>query len=210
MNQALAKTPHPVAETVARRVPVQQRSRERLQSILDAASVLIAEVGTDGVKMREVAEHAGIPIGSLYQYFPDKGAVIRALVERHDVEGRACVDNILAPVNTRAQLREALKDVVQGYYAMFLKYPVMRDLAAGMQADKRLQELDADNNKAHAVLIAKAMARVSGQRPKSHLEEATLFTHLAAATVRLAISMQAREGQRVIDVFVEKVSSRYV
>ena len=50
----------------------QQRSRERLERILAAASELIAEKGSDQVKMSELAELAGISIGSLYQYFPTR------------------------------------------------------------------------------------------------------------------------------------------
>jgi AcrR family transcriptional regulator len=200
----------PGGDTEARRVPVQQRSRERLEAILDAATAIIGEVGTDGVKMREVASRAGIPIGSLYQYFPDKSAVVRALAERYNAEGRACVERILSPVSTRAALRTALKDVVEGYYGMFLAYPVMRDIAAGMQADKRLQEIDEEDCRVHAAMIGAAMARASGGRPKAYMNEALLLTHLIAATVKLAISVKPREGRRLIEVFVEKVVSGYV
>ena len=55
-------TPAPVA---AARVPTQQRSRERVERMLAAATELIEEGGSDSMKMSEVAERAGVPIGSL-------------------------------------------------------------------------------------------------------------------------------------------------
>src|SRR5437868_13385994 len=76
-----------------RRAPAQQRSRERLERILSAARMLMSEKGSDQVKMSEVAELAGIGIGSLYQYFPDKSAIIRTLAERYHAESRKCIED---------------------------------------------------------------------------------------------------------------------
>ncbi len=62
-----------------RRAPSQKRSRERVERMLTAASEVITEQGSDAMRMGEVAERAGVSIGSLYQYFPDKGSIIRPL-----------------------------------------------------------------------------------------------------------------------------------
>ncbi len=66
-----------------RRVPKQQPSRERYDRVLQAARLLIAERGNDSVSMRQIAEAADVPIGSLYQYFPDKNAVLWTLMSEH-------------------------------------------------------------------------------------------------------------------------------
>jgi AcrR family transcriptional regulator len=75
-----------------RRAPMQQRSRERVERILEVASALIAATGSDAMRMSEVAEKSGISIGSLYQYFPDKGAILRTLAERYNAQGRECIE----------------------------------------------------------------------------------------------------------------------
>jgi AcrR family transcriptional regulator len=67
----------------ARRTPVQQRSRERVEAILQAAERLVVESGVDALTTRAVAETSGVPVASVYQYFADRDGIIAALIERH-------------------------------------------------------------------------------------------------------------------------------
>jgi AcrR family transcriptional regulator len=66
----------------ARRRPVQTRSKQTVERILDAAAHVFGERGYAGTT-NHVAERAGVSIGSLYQYFPDKDALLVALHDRH-------------------------------------------------------------------------------------------------------------------------------
>ena len=70
----------------ARRAPVQQRSRVRVEAMLDAAAALVVERGVEGLGTRAIAEAAGLPVASIYQYFADKDAILLALVERDTSE----------------------------------------------------------------------------------------------------------------------------
>ena len=65
------------------RAPRQARGRQRVDAVLDAAAALLVEAGPDGVTMHGVARRARTSIGSLYHFFPDREAVLRALGERH-------------------------------------------------------------------------------------------------------------------------------
>ncbi|MYY19207.1 MULTISPECIES: TetR/AcrR family transcriptional regulator [unclassified Streptomyces] len=73
--------PHPHANL--RRAPVQQRSAERLARILDAGAGLLDETGYEQLSTRAVADRAGVPIGSVYRFFPNKRALVDALAERN-------------------------------------------------------------------------------------------------------------------------------
>jgi AcrR family transcriptional regulator len=66
-----------------RRVPQQDRSREKVQRILDAADELLAREGAPALAMTRVAEEAGVAVGSAYSYFPDKAAIAEALALRY-------------------------------------------------------------------------------------------------------------------------------
>lgn len=66
-----------------RRKPVQARSRERVDRILDAAAQLLTEEGYDAVKTNHIARRAGVSIGSIYQFFPNKYAIFHSLALRY-------------------------------------------------------------------------------------------------------------------------------
>jgi AcrR family transcriptional regulator len=66
-----------------RNVPIQARSRERLRRVLDAADDLLVSEGADAFTTNRIASLAGIPVGSVYRYFPDKEAIVQALAVRY-------------------------------------------------------------------------------------------------------------------------------
>jgi AcrR family transcriptional regulator len=66
-----------------RKKPVQQRSRFTVDQILEAAARVFAERGYAGATTNHIAERAGVSIGSLYQYFPNKDAILVALHTQH-------------------------------------------------------------------------------------------------------------------------------
>lgn len=67
-----------------RKAPSQERARHTVEAILQAASAVLVRDGHDRASTNRIAEAAGVSIGSLYQYFPSKEAVMKALVARHE------------------------------------------------------------------------------------------------------------------------------
>jgi AcrR family transcriptional regulator len=68
----------------ARKQPLQDRSRETVAVILEAAARILEERGFEGYNTNAIAERGGISVGSLYQYFPNKDALTLALIERFE------------------------------------------------------------------------------------------------------------------------------
>jgi AcrR family transcriptional regulator len=81
-----------------RRVPQQARSHRRIEAILDAASTVIGEIGFEAATTNMFAERADTSIGSVYQFFENKDAIIAALCDRHVSE--------LDPLLQEAQTQE--------------------------------------------------------------------------------------------------------
>ncbi len=185
-----------------RRTPTQNRSRDRVERILSVAKTLIAEKGSDQVKMSEIATRAEISIGSLYQYFPDKGAIIRTLAQQYHAASWRCIEEALAKVHTLAELCAAFEGLLDQYYQLFLAEPVMRDIWSGMQADKQLMALELAESKACGALLAAAMRRVRPDADPERIEvTAFLVWQLGEATMRLAISLGRAEGDAIVDAF---------
>ena len=72
-----------LAKADRRRKPQQRRARETVEAVLDAVVRILKRGGVEAVTTNRVAEVAGVSIGSVYQYFPDKRAIFSALHERH-------------------------------------------------------------------------------------------------------------------------------
>jgi len=90
-----------------RKAPRQQRSQHMVEAILEATARILAERGYAGTNTNLVAARAGVSVGSVYQYFPNKDALLTALHERHARQMHDAVDTVLvapAGVSLRVQL----------------------------------------------------------------------------------------------------------
>ena len=92
---------------------MQARSRATVDAIIQAATYILTKVGWEGLTTNAIAERAGVNIGSLYQFFPNKEAVIAELQRRHAVETRSDLRKALQVLPEQPSLREALTIVVE-------------------------------------------------------------------------------------------------
>ncbi|SFO46528.1 transcriptional regulator, TetR family [Mesorhizobium sp. NFR06] len=202
MEEKAAARPEQVAIASPRRSPSQQRSRERVERMLAAASTLIAEQGSDAMRMGEVAERAGVSIGSLYQFFPDKRAIVWALAERYTAESQACIAAALKGVGDKDDLKRAFSELVDIYHRLFLAEPVMRDIWSGTQADKALRELELADSRANAEFLVAVLKRLRPDADPIELETtAFLVWQMGEAAMRLAISVDRAEGDRLVAAY---------
>ena len=65
-----------------RKKPKQKRSRQMVDALIEATATAIVERGLEGITTHHIAETAGVSVGSLYQYFDDKEALVEALVDK--------------------------------------------------------------------------------------------------------------------------------
>ncbi|TPJ73746.1 TetR/AcrR family transcriptional regulator [Mesorhizobium sp. B2-7-1] len=202
MDEKVSAKPDQAAIASPRRSPSQQRSRERVERMLAAASALIAEQGSDAMRMGEVAERAGVSIGSLYQFFPDKRAIVWALAERYTAESQACISAALKDVGDAEGFKSAFSELVDIYYQLFLAEPVIRDVWSGTQADKALRALELADSRANAEFLVAVLKRLRPDADPVQLETtAFLVWQMGEAAVRLAISVDREEGDRLVAAY---------
>jgi AcrR family transcriptional regulator len=82
--------------TRSRRDPAQERARETVEAIIEAAGQLLVTQGRAAVTTNAVAERAGVSIGSLYQYFANKEAIFAALQKKHRHQMMPLIHHALA------------------------------------------------------------------------------------------------------------------
>jgi AcrR family transcriptional regulator len=122
------------------RRPVQSRSQDTVEVILRATAHILARQGTQGLTTNRVAAKAGVSIGSLYQYFPDKDALVAEIRRRYEEAFR---DRLIALARDLdgLRLRDAIARCVRELIALHAEDPRLHNAvsAAGIAAgDRRL------------------------------------------------------------------------
>nr|WP_233157844.1 TetR/AcrR family transcriptional regulator [Actinokineospora bangkokensis] len=145
--------------TPLRRQPVQQRSAKRVERMLEACAELVGELGYDGVTTTLIAERAGVAVGSLYQFFPDKRAVVQALTQRN-------LDRFMTEIARRLDAQapahwfDGADLVFDIYVQMYREVPGFSRIRFGDVVDLRLIDGERDNN----TVIADGMATLLAER----------------------------------------------
>ena len=98
--------------SVRRRRPKQRRARQTVDAVLDAVVRVLKREGFDAITTNRVAEVAGVSIGSVYQYFPDKRAIFEALHQRHIEEIDRIVETKLVE-HAASSLDELIRALVE-------------------------------------------------------------------------------------------------
>jgi len=84
--------------TNPRKSAIQERSRATVDALVEATARILVKEGFDKASTNRIAEVAGVSVGSLYQYFPGKEALVAAVIERHQQEIMQTVRGELAEV----------------------------------------------------------------------------------------------------------------
>ena len=185
------------------RRPQQERSRQRVEAILAAALELVVEQGAEALAMREVARRAGVQIGSIYQYFPSKSAIIRELAERDLARVRVllqdAVASLLGASRKPPRVAAAVDHLVDAYFAHYRDQPDALAVWAGAQSDPSLRELDREDTRSTAEFLVPPLLRIL-DRPKWDGVHALalLISEVTGAAARLALSLESPLREQLI------------
>jgi len=112
-----------------RKQPVQRRSRATVEDVLTAATQVFEAHGYAAGTTNRIAERAGVSIGTLYQYFPNKEAVAVALLERHLAEGMSRLREWVARCVAQPRgLEDALRIFVDGMIDLHADRPRLQHI----------------------------------------------------------------------------------
>lgn len=187
----------PAEATPLRRQPVQQRSAKRVEQMLDASAELIDELGYDALTTTLIAKRAGVAVGSLYQFFPDKRAVVQALTARN-------LERFVGAVNERLnQLGpehwwDVVDSILDIYLEMHRSVPGFSKVHFGDIIDRQLLDETRDNN---AVIVDSLTDLLASQvdRPVEDLRFAiTIANEVADALLKLAFRKEPSGDEKFV------------
>jgi AcrR family transcriptional regulator len=97
--------------TKPRKHASQQRSRATVDALIEATARILVREGFDSASTNRIAEQAGVSVGSLYQYFPGKEALVAAVIERHKKDLMRVARGVLAEVEG-LPLKQAVRKMI--------------------------------------------------------------------------------------------------
>ncbi len=106
------------------RKPTQERARKRVAAILAAATDLISEGSVESVTTTDVAEKAGVPVGSIYQYFEDANDILRTVQSAYAAELVSACHDVLDRLPPDTDWQTATRRSFDTYWEELLKRPV--------------------------------------------------------------------------------------
>lgn len=178
----------PEAEA-ARRVPTQERSKKRVERIIDAAAYVFAEEGYDAATMEGIAERAETSIGSIYQFFPNKLSLFTALARHYHGKLRAFFDMLLGGPLLEQPWGDILDAGIDALVAFHEQEPGFRAVWVGLHlTDEVVAEGEAINRefaqRIEAVLAAKLHALPPTMRPVAATMMVEVLTAMMIVSAR--------------------------
>ena len=120
-----------MSENSVRNIPRQPRSQQTVDLILDTAANLFVEVGYENTTTNAIAEKAGLSIGTLYRYFPDKDAVLKALADRYQQQARLLFAALFVEDAKYLPLEILLDRLIDPFLEMYLAHPAYAHILLG-------------------------------------------------------------------------------
>lgn len=188
-------------EILLRRVPRQDRGQRRVERILNVAAQLFAEVGYEAASTNAIAARANTSIGSLYQFFPNKEAILHALAARYLDQLRALYDQVLTAESAHLPLPVLLDRIIDplaefkgahpGFEPIFFRTYASASLAAA--AEELHQEVI---RRVEAIFAARTPALAAGQ--------CSLYVTISVAVVEALLPLsEAANGLSRAQVITE-------
>lgn len=140
--------------TKPRKAASQERSRATVEALVEATARILVRDGFDKASTNRIAEVAGVSVGSLYQYFPGKEALVAAVIERHQQEIMQTVRSELSGVLDQPVEKAVRKLVAVAVKAHRVDPKLHRVLAEQIPRVGKLEKLESFNGENYTLFRA--------------------------------------------------------
>ncbi|MDF3818514.1 TetR/AcrR family transcriptional regulator [Leptospira sp. 96542] len=190
--------------------PVQTRSKERVELILKTAKQLIGDRGIDAVSMREIADTAGIQIGSLYQYFPNKNSLLLTIMQTYYHTIHEQTKELLSSVQSLNDLKKTGEVAILKFIELYETDTALNNLWSGARAIPELiQEDNRDSYKNAELIVRTALKFLSGLTTKDLKPFALYISHTTGALLRFTSEISKEDKKAIVQEFLTHYRLRF-
>ena len=181
------------ASNAARKGPKQQRSKVTVAAILDGAVRVLEREGSDAATTSRIAEVAGVSVGTLYQYFANREAILDALQDREFERATEMMNRVLSRGTYRSD-REVARAVIEGLLELHSAAPALHRLlvVAGLSVTpaERVQAFDM-----RIIAVVKSFLSLAKVRiRRANLDAAAFVVYQAVRASMLACVVERPPG----------------
>lgn len=188
--------------------PIQQRARKRVEQILDATAMLVAERGVVAFRVSDVAERAGVPIGSIYQYFENKEEMLRSLIGRYFAVIEERFQSDMANTESIDSFIVRVENIIRYCVNSVNEDAAFRELFLGANAWEIVRVADWDDTMMNATTLAQVLRKFVPNLPEAQiLAFCVIICDSAGSTTR--ISMRYPEmADMLFEEYMNTIKSR--
>jgi AcrR family transcriptional regulator len=165
--------------TNARKDASQERSRATVDALIEATARILTREGFDKASTNRIAGEAGVSIGSLYQYYPGKEALVAAVIDRHNRDIMKVVRRAFAEVASQPVEKAIRRLVAVAIEAHRIDPRLHRVLAEQIPRTGRLENVEAFNREAHALF----KSYLEDHRDELRVDDLAFATFICATTI---------------------------
>jgi len=197
-------------KTALRRAPKQERGQRRINRLLEAAAAEFARVGFDAATTNAIARRAKTSVGSLYQFFPNKEAILAALTEYYLAEIRAVHAVVLSDEAARLSPPAFIDQLVERLAEFHTTHPGFLSLFYGSPTSVHLA---AAADRLHRECVAGAEASIAARLPNLDPARRRLHATINVQVVKALLPLSARAdpaGRAQVLAEIKKLLIRYM
>ncbi len=171
--------------------PVQARGQVRFDAILTAARDLLAEGGLEGFTIDDVAMRAGIPVGSVYQFFPNKFAIV---AELDAIDTAALIDDLAASAErfTLGDWQSETNDLIDLVAAHWVDDPTRRAVWLAMRSTAATRSLAAEHSR---TLVTTLLPMIQLLSPGRTLDEQVTICEVVVEMSQSLLHFSVSDGK---------------
>jgi AcrR family transcriptional regulator len=201
-----------------RRAPVQMRSQQTVQRVLDAAGVLLQQISLEEITTTRIAAEAGLSIGALYRFFPDKQAIIDAIAVRHIEQFKAELESTVMKTIEREFANLAtfnpaivLDSVVDAYVVYLDAHPDFRTISFGRHISAATKEREASPDVGLPAILKNFMLQRLGIENSPELDvRLRVVSEAGERLIAYAYEQQTREERDRLIAEMKRMLSGYL
>ncbi|MBL8740904.1 MAG: TetR family transcriptional regulator [Myxococcales bacterium] len=189
----------PANPAAVRRIPTQERSKQRLERILDAADGVFAELGFDKATMEQIADRAETSIGSVYQFFPNKTALFESLCARYLERAQQLFEGMLVDISPDEAWTELVDKAIDTFWKFHVDLPGFRSVWVHQNISPELLAASDVVNQAIADRSEAVLATFAPDVPRARRRAATgVVVETISAILFVAVRRDHDEAERLV------------